>query len=746
MVLSKRRAPASEIQIKAERLHIGGGGVSDASGHLKLKRTIFVRTGGLMVMLALGIFVASSVFVVGEQRDDERQQALGMATFLAGQASQLGLWDDPEDLKSYLGQIKRFHFSFDYVVVQRGGQVVFHSFPGHQSEQWLDHDPKSEAGRVKLHRRDDGKSVYDAAVSVPAADAVVHVGVLRGPIEEHTATTLRSIAAGSVFALLLGLSLSWTVAWMTTREVAVAEKALRESEERYRYLFEQSPDSIMLMNLMGKGAPVIIDCNEATCKMHGYTREEIIGSPISMLDSAQDRARIPERARRVMAGEVVRFEVEHIRKDGSRFPIEVVARMVEIGGVAVLQGIDRDISDRKKAEEEKSSLEAQLVQAQKMDAIGRLAGGIAHDINNVLGTIMGATSLLKDGLDPNHPQLDNVETVTLACRRGRDVTRNFLGYARKGSFVKESFHPNELVEETTRLLEATIPKKIKIDCQMATDLWPVNGDRSLIAQALMNVCLNAVDAMEGAGTLRIESENTVVNGYHPPIPRRLDPGRHVLITVRDSGVGMDEETAAKVFEPFFTTKPKGKGTGLGLSMVYGTILSHGGAVTVESTPGEGTAICVLLPATTEMPREHVAKTTAAVEEADLEGAVVLLVEDETLLRHVGKEMLKKIGCTVIEAEDGRKALEEFQRHRGEISLVVLDLVMPEMDGSETYRELRKMDPEVNVLISSGFTNDEIVEELLADGAVGFIEKPFGKETLATAVTQALAGRGAIDSS
>lgn len=720
--------------------------MSDQSGHARLKRTIFFRTGGLMVVLAVGILVASSVFVIGEQRNDEKQQALGMAQFLADQASQLGLWDNATGLTSFLNQIKQFHFTFDYVVVKRGGVVVFHSFPGHQSTNWLDHDPDPGSGKVKLHRRGDGETVYDAAVSVPAVDAVVHVGVLRGPIEEHTANTLRSIAAGSVFALLLGLALAWTVAWTTTREVAVAEGALRESEERYRYLFEHSPDSIMLMTMSGEGPPVIIDCNEATCRMHGYTREELIGLPISTLDSESDRAKIPERARRVMAGEVVSFEGEHVRKDGSQFPVEVVARMVEIGGESVLQGIDRDISDRRKAEEEKRLLEAQLVQAQKMDAIGRLAGGIAHDMNNVLGTVMGAISLLKDEIDRDHLLWSHIEKIDLACQRGRDVTRNFLGYARKATFVRDKFRPNEVIEETVKLLEVTVPKKITIDCRLDSGLWTMNGDRNLIAQALMNICINAVDAMQGAGTLRINSENTVVNGNHPPIPRHLDPGPYILITVRDSGAGMDEETLSKVFEPFFTTKPKDKGTGLGLSMVYGTVLSHGGAVTVESAPGGGTAVRILLPATTESPDELVPVATAAVEETDLEGATVLLVEDEKLLRHVAKEMMQKLGCTVIEAENGLEAVDAFKRHRDDISLVVLDLVMPKMDGSETFRELRKMDPEVKILIATGFTDDDVVDQLLADGAAGFVEKPFTKETLAMAVAQALVGRAASSDS
>jgi PAS domain S-box-containing protein len=715
--------------------------VSNASGHIKLKRTIFFRTGGLMVELAVGIFVACTVFVIGEQRDDEKQQALGMARFLADQANELGLWENSNALKSYFEQIKQFHFTFDYVVVRRGGQVVFHSVLDHKSERWLEYVPKSKAGDVALHRKGDGSAVYDAAVSVPAVDAVVHVGVLRGPIEEHTANTLRSTAAGSIFALLLGLVLAWTVAWMTTREVAVAEAALRESEERYRHLFEHSPDSIMLMKMSGTGPPMIIDCNEATCDMHGYVRDEIIGSPISMLDSEEDREKIPERAKRVLQGEVVSFEGEHLRKDGSRFPVEVVARMVEIGGEAVLQGIDRDISARRKAEEEKRSLEAQLVQAQKMDAIGRLAGGIAHDMNNVLGSILGSASLLEDEVGDDETLNEHLDKIVLACHRGRDFTRNFLGYARKGTFVRETINLNQLIDETTGLLTHTIPKKVTLETTLDADLQCIRGDRALVGQALMNVCLNSVDAMEGDGTLRIESFNLSLAETGSSALRDLEPGGYVKVTVRDTGPGMDKHTVDKVFEPFYSTKPRGKGTGLGLSMVHGTMVSHHGTVTIDSEPGAGTTVSLFFPATTDLPCEPESKASTTIDEAGIEGAGVLLVEDETLLRHIGREMLTKLGCTVIVAEDGRQALDEYRRRREHIALVVLDLEMPEMDGSETFAELKRIDPNVCVLIASGFTNDEVVDELLANGAVGFVEKPFDKKTLAEAVVRALGGGG-----
>jgi PAS domain S-box-containing protein len=689
-----------------------------------------------MLLLALGIFVASTVFVVGEQRDDEKQQATGMATFIADQSTQLELWDDPAALSSFLEQIGKFHFSFEHVVVEKDGRPIFHTFSAEVPERILGREAGSAKSRVDLFKTPDGRAIYNAAVPVPEANAMVHVGVLRGEIDEHTTTTLKSIAAGSVLALFLGLGLAWMVASMTTREVALAEAAVRESEERYRGLFEQAPDSIMLMTLTGEGPPVIFDCNEATCTMHGYTREEIVGNPISMLDAPKDRGLIPERTRRIMAGEVLSFEAEHIRKDGSRFPIEVIARKVEIGGQPVLQGIDRDISERKRAEEEKRSLEAQLAQAQKMEAIGGLAGGVAHDINNVLGAILGAASLIEEDLDEKHPINEHLQKILVACHRGRGFTRNFLGYARKGSFVKERLCPNLLIGENAQLLSHTIPKKIRVDTALDPVVKCMRGDRSLVGQALMNLCLNAVDAMDGEGVLLIESRNVELDESRPPALQELDPGEYVEVTVNDTGHAMDEETLAQAFDPFFTTKPAGRGTGLGLSMVYGTMVSHGGIATIQSTPGEGTAVTLLFPAT-DPPLEPEAELFEPTGKIAAGDGLVLLVEDEQLLRHVGREILERIGYSVVVAEDGRQALDEYERGKGEIRLVILDLVMPEMDGSETFYELKKIDPEVRVLIASGFTNDEVVDELLASGARGFVAKPFDKQTLAEAVAAAL---------
>jgi PAS domain S-box-containing protein len=361
-----------------------------------LKTAIMLRTGGLTLALVVGIVVASSAFVIGDQRRDEQKQALDMAAFLADIGSQRQLWNQPAALGSLVEEISRFHFSFEHIMIEQNGGVLFHTFAGGVPDRLIElHGTARSEGRVKTLRT-DGKAVHDAAVAVPDSGVVVHVGVLRSALDEQTVAVLRSIGVGSVLALLLGLGLSWMVATLTSRQVTLAETALRESEERYRLLFEQAPDSIMLMELRPSGPPVIIEANEATSRMHGFTRDEIVGKPISELDAPKDQELVAERVERIMAGEVVVFEAEHHRKDGTVFPVEVIARKIEIGGNPVIQAFDRDISDRKRAEEERQSLEEQLVQAQKMEAIGRLAGGIAHDVNNLLGAIMGAASLIKE--------------------------------------------------------------------------------------------------------------------------------------------------------------------------------------------------------------------------------------------------------------------------------------------------------------------------------------------------------------
>ncbi|MBW2523395.1 MAG: response regulator, partial [Deltaproteobacteria bacterium] len=388
------------------------------------------------------------------------------------------------------------------------------------------------------------------------------------------------------------------------------------------------------------------------------------------------------------------------------------------------------------AHRREQELAQQLHQSQKLEALGHLAGGVAHDINNVLGAIMAAASLLEGDLSPDHPSGADVQDILDACRRGRELTRNLLGFARKGRFLKEELSINRLAEETEQLLRRTTDRRVRIESRLDPKLLHVEGDRGQLGQMLMNLCLNAVDAMPDRGTMIISTENELITDPVLASARGVEPGSYVRIGVSDTGVGMDAEMIEHIFEPFFTTKPLGEGTGLGLSMVYGTVKSHGGAVWVESEPGEGSTVTLLLPGTPRLrPTSEPAARVAG--EASVEVKGILLVDDEELIRSSSSRMLERLGYRVIAAADGREALELFAAHRDRISLVILDVVMPEMDGLEALERLRAEDPSIRVLVASGYGRDDRVDGLLSAGANGFIQKPFHVVRLADAIASVM---------
>jgi signal transduction histidine kinase len=381
------------------------------------------------------------------------------------------------------------------------------------------------------------------------------------------------------------------------------------------------------------------------------------------------------------------------------------------------------------------AVEEQLRQSQKMEAVGRLAGGIAHDMNNLLGAIMGFASVVQAEMSPSDRLQSDVRHILDSCKKGRDLTLNLLGFARRGKNRMEQFTLNDRVEEAVKLLKSTIPKKIRIEARLAARPLPVYGDPAQIHHAVMNLCLNAVDAMGGAGVLTLTADAIdVENGasYSPD----LAPGQYARLTVADTGAGMDLDVMAMAFEPFFTTKPLGRGSGLGLSMVYGTAVNHGGAVALESAPNRGTVATLLLP-----PCAFESASVRAFSErrtpSDAARATVLLVDDERMVRRAGQRLLEKLGYKVLLAEDGLDAVRTFASKREEISAVMLDLVMPVMDGAETLARLKEIDPTVPVLLASGYSPEEQADELLKKGANGFIQKPFDLATLRTSMLEIL---------
>jgi two-component system, cell cycle sensor histidine kinase and response regulator CckA len=385
----------------------------------------------------------------------------------------------------------------------------------------------------------------------------------------------------------------------------------------------------------------------------------------------------------------------------------------------------------REAREETAQLEEQLRQSQKLEAIGTLAGGVAHDMNNVLGAIMGAASLLKQDTEPGDERQEGIGDILEACKRGRKLTRNLLGFARKGKYRRERVYLWQLVGELEEILRRTVDKRIHIATHMDPEMPPVAGDPNQLHHALMNLCLNAVDAMPEGGDLTLTVDDLLVEPVDPDADL---PGAFVRVQVADTGEGMATETLVHAFEPFYTTKAKGLGTGLGLSMVYGAVENHGGSVSLDSTPGEGTTVTLLLPAlhgeAFDGPEE-----TVETEAFQSVGEVVLLVDDEDLIRRVGERLLRKLGYRVVLAADGAAAVKILDERTREVSLIILDLVMPDMDGEETFHRLREIDPLVPIVLSSGYSKDDKVERLLLAGANGFLPKPFELKHLAREMKQ-----------
>jgi len=383
----------------------------------------------------------------------------------------------------------------------------------------------------------------------------------------------------------------------------------------------------------------------------------------------------------------------------------------------------REMSERERAEHERERLREQFVEAQKMEAIGTLAGGLAHDMNNVLGGVLSLAELVREVTTIETARAD-LDGIIAACRRGGEMTRNMVAFSRRGTYRKERIDLEQVARQVISMLTRSAPKRIRVTLEMAGAL-EVDGDASQLAQALVNLCLNSIDAIASDGVIAVGLRS--VRFELGPAPNGLPPGSYVAMSVRDTGSGMTEATRTRMFEPFFTTKPLGAGTGLGLAMVYGAVQSHGGTIVVESAPDQGTLITIYIPAAT-LPGKLAA---AAAERATPRRGRVLVVDDEPAIRITSKRMLERHGYDVIDAESGTLAIERFRDNHDVV--VVLDMSMPGMGGAECFRELRAIDPAARVLLVSGYAIQDDIRQCLQDGACGFVAKPFASAVLLDAV-------------
>ncbi len=487
-----------------------------------------------------------------------------------------------------------------------------------------------------------------------------------------------------------------------------AEEALRELEKKYRLLVENASDSIFIVK---DGVAKFL--NRRILETLGYSARELTRIPLADLIHPGDRDMVLERHQKGLQGETFHDSFAFRISNRSTNELWVELKTIPItweGSPATLNFL-RDISEKKR-------LETQFLQAQKMETLGSLSRGIAHDFNNLLTAIQGNASLMllkKDSSDPDYVRLKNIE----ACvQNGAELTRELLDFAKGGKHEVRPSDLNELVRKNSEMFGRT-RKGIGIHPKYQKDIWAVEVDRTQIGQVLMNLYINAWQAMPGGGKLFIETENIDL-GPHDVKPYGVVPGKYVKISVTDTGVGMDEKIRERIFDPFFTTKERGRGTGLGLASVYWIVKNHGGIIDVSSKKGEGSTFKVCLPASEKKaPRER------GLPEEILEGdETIFLVDDEDMIIDAGKEMLEEMGYTVLRARSGIEAIDIYRERGDKINMVVLDMIMPQMGGGDTYDRLRELDPQIKVLLSSGYSLDDQATEILGRGCNGFIQKPF----------------------
>ena len=511
------------------------------------------------------------------------------------------------------------------------------------------------------------------------------------------------------------------------------ESALKDSEEKYRKLFEESRDAIFISSSDAK----MLDVNIAGVEMLGYsTKEDVLGLRIDQ-DIFVDPNRLHEFQSEInTAGFVKDFEARLKRKDGGLIEVEETASAIRDGAGTVIgsRGIVRDVT-------EKRILEQELIQAQKMESIGTLASGIAHDFNNILGIILGYTSIIERTTETSDMLTQSLRPMRDAVERGAGLVKQILTFARKSEVVIGPIDPNILIAGLSKMLRETFPTSITISTKLAAGRPIILADSTQLHQAILNLCVNARDAMAEHGVLTLSTEIVSGSAIRSVFPDVVDQD-YFRISVADTGPGIDEPTKRKIFDPFFTTKPKGKGTGLGLSVVYGVMKNLNGFVNVESEPGKGAMFNLYFPLT-KQPAQIIHEPSEKWENIARGDETILFVEDEESMQQIVKTFLGLKGYHVISARDGREALKMFLDQKDQIALVLSDIGLPRLSGIELYHELKRIAPNVPVILASGFIDPNMKSEILKDGVVEFVQKPYAPSDILKKVRRAIDERRGV---
>lgn len=489
--------------------------------------------------------------------------------------------------------------------------------------------------------------------------------------------------------------------------------------ELYGYALNNAQDSLFIISEDAHFKFV----NDAACDKLGYSREQLLALRVFDVDPNFSVTGWPEHWQQLRHDSNLRIESSHCSSTGQLIPMEINLKMFQFDGIEYLVSLARDLTERKKFEEERLAMERQLLHTQKLESLGVLAGGIAHDFNNLLTAIIGNAEIGRRRLKPESPAMSNLEGIEQAAQRAADLARQMLSYSGRGKFIVEPLDLNVLLEEMLHMLEVSISKKAILRFNLHRPLPAVEADATQIRQILMNLIINASEAIgDKSGVIAtttgcMDCDESYLQQVW--LEDNLKPGLYVYLEVADTGCGMDKETLSKLFDPFFTTKFTGRG--LGMAAVLGIVRGHKGAIKVYSELGKGTTFKILLPACNR-PAELF--NNAKQNGQNWQGTgKVLLVDDEESVRAIGVDMLQELGFETLTATNGWEALEKF-RHHPDIRFVLLDLIMPKMDGEQCYRELRQLDPQVKVVLCSGYSEQEVTQKFIGKGLAGFIQKPY----------------------
>jgi PAS domain S-box-containing protein len=696
-----------------------------------------LRWTDFISVLAVGLIGFFSVVFslkYGRQLDEQRRQLLAISTIAEAVNRSVELDHVLQSALTKATELLNTRFGWIYLL--EGNRLVMKSAKETSKDfihiavndalpvsMWL-HQP-----RVQRERLTDNLGYIDdelkelgiqfwASIPLRSKDAVLGALVVAG--EEFDMFTTKQAELMEAFGNQISVALN----------NAQLFDRMKRSEQLYLDLFENSPDIYFSISR----DHIITGCNTTGAIMLGYEKDEIIGNKFESFFVADQQAALHEILSRmfVEARGVKDLEEQMVRKNCSAFYVNVNTSLVfdDKGRTSHARIVARDISERKK-------MESAILHAQKIDSIGNLAGGIAHDFNNILAAVLGSASIMRRHMEENNELAKYVQIIEGAARRGSSLTRQLLTFARKTENIVKHVELHPLIEETLILFERSGSKEIEVEKCFSDEPMTVNGDEGQIQQALLNVLLNARDAMPEGGKIIITTKNIMADAHTVSQFSSVRAGKFAAITIRDNGIGMDEKMRSRVFEPWFTTKEFG--TGLGLSVVYGVVQSHGGFINLESEVGTGTSFMICLPCSDAKAKAAARKRRGRLPRGSEN---ILIVDDEVSVCEIAKDMLSTLGYSVIYVHDGKAGVEMYRTRCASIDLVLMNMNMPLMGGRETFRQLKNINPDLPILIVTGHGRAVLDESSWPSEIGGYLQKPFQLEDLAMKVRHVL-DKGAV---